>query len=427
MMKIVIIAGGKGTRIASVNNEIPKAMIPVDGKPVLERQIEMAIRQGYHDFILLIGYLGEKIQNYFGNGEKWNANITYYRETKPLGTAGALAEISNMLTENFFVFYGDTVMDIDLQSMATFHKNKKSDMTLFVHPNDHPYDSDIVITDINHKVIKIENKPHSEHFISHNIINAAVFIFSPNVIKYIPKGIKTHIEKNIIPTCIKNGLNVYAYLSHEYVKDMGTPERYEHVCNDWLSGRVLMMNKQKPQKAIFLDRDGVINKDNGLIFSPSQLELIDGVADGLNLIHTQGYLAIIVTNQSVIARNLCSFEELDTINATLESLLGKKHTYYDALYFCPHHPDAGFPEERKEYKIKCKCRKPAPGLLLKAAQDLNIDLSESYMIGDRDSDVQAGENAKVKQSIKIETNRAYALYHALKEIFKKNDNNKNTF
>lgn len=415
--KVIIIAGGKGTRIASVNSEIPKAMIPVGGKPVLEHQVVMAKRYGYTDFVFLIGHLGEIIQDYFGDGSKWGVNIEYYKEEKPLGTAGALAEIKDLLPDTFFVFYGDTVMDIDMQRFMDFHTKHNADASLFVHPNDHPFDSDVVLLDKDtDRVEEFANKPHPEDFVSHNIVNAAVFIFNKSIVDFIPKGEKRNIEKHILPVCLSNGLKLYGYKSSEYVKDMGTPERYAAVCADWESGRVAAMNYSNKRKAVFLDRDGVINEDAGLVYKPAQLRLIDAVEDALRYIHDKGYLAIVVTNQSVIARNLCTFEELDTINATMETLLGKKHAYIDALYFCPHHPDGGYPEERKEYKVVCDCRKPAPGLILRAAEELNIDLSQSIMIGDRESDVLAGVNAKVKSSLKVPTNKVGALLETLKKV-----------
>ena len=415
-MKIVIIAGGQGTRIASVNSEIPKAMIPVCGKPVLEHQIELAKRYGYNDFILLIGYLGDKIIDYFGNGDKWGVNITYYHEKQSLGTAGALAEVQDWLSDVFFVFYGDTVMDINMKRMVDFHKKKHADATLLVHPNDHPYDSDIVELDNRGRIKAFHNKPHPDGFISRNIVNAALFIFNKSIIKFIERNVKSHIEKNVLPKCLKEGMQLFGYMTSEYVKDMGTPERYQQVCHDYESGRIHALNSENPQKAVFLDRDGVLNKDIGLIYKPFQIELIDGVEDAINYIHQKGYLAVIVTNQSVIARNLCTFKELDTINATLETFLGKRHAYIDALYYCPHHPDGGYPEERKEYKIVCDCRKPAPGMLLQAARELNIDLEESIMIGDRPSDVEAGERAKVKSSVMIPTNETGALLNVLRTL-----------
>lgn len=415
-MKVVVIAGGKGTRIASVNSEIPKAMIPVAGKPVLEYEVEMAKRYGHTDFLFIIGYLGEQIEDYFGDGSRWGVHIEYFKEEKPLGTAGAFHYLKDKLQDDFFVFYGDTVMDFDMNSMLEFHKQRQADATLFLHPNDHPYDSDIVDIDAEGKVRRFYNKPHPSGFISHNMVNAAVFIFSSRILTFVREGMKSHIEKDLLPSCLNAGLKLYGYVSFEYVKDMGTPERYHSVCTDVISGKVAEMNRINPRPAIFLDRDGVVSKEVNLLCRPEQLELIEGAAEAIRLINQKGYLAVIVTNQPVIARNLCSIEELEYIHEKLETLLGEQQAYLNAIYYCPHHPDSGYPEERKEYKIKCECRKPAPGMLLKAAKDWNIDMVRSYMIGDRDTDVMAGKNAGCKDSIRIETNRANALLEVIQSI-----------
>lgn len=415
-MKVVVIAGGQGTRIAAVNSEIPKAMIPIDGKPILEYELEMAKRYGFTEFLFIIGYMGDQISDYFGDGSKWSVSIEYFKEEKPLGTAGALGYLKDKLTEDFFVFYGDTVMDFDMLAMLEYHQSKHADATLFLHPNDHPYDSDIVDLDSEGKVRKFFNKPHTENFISHNMVNAALFIFSPKVLDKIEVGVKSHIEKNVLPACLEAGMNLYGYVSFEYIKDMGTPDRYYAVCEDVRSGKVAKMNRIYSRPAVFLDRDGVISKEVDLLCKPEQLELIGGAGEAIRYINEKGYLAIVVTNQPVIARNLCSLEELDFIHAKLETLLGHERAYVNAIYYCPHHPDSGYPEERKEYKIKCDCRKPAPGMLLKAANDWNIDLSQSYMIGDRPSDVKAGENAGCKQAIQIEMNKPFALLEAVKSI-----------
>lgn len=415
-MKVVIIAGGKGTRIASINNEIPKAMIPVEGKPVLEYQIELAKRYGFTDILLIIGYLGDKIRSYFGNGDRWGVHIDYYEETIPLGTAGALAELKDLLAEDFFVFYGDTVMDIALDQMLTFHQNNHSDATLFLHPNDHPYDSDLVKIDSHNQISGFYSKPHPENLVCRNLVNAALYILSPRVLNYIPQGCKSDFGKHIFPKLLAEELQLFGYISPEYIKDMGTPERYEKVCNDVIIGKVARLNKQYSRAAVFLDRDGVVSKEVDLLCKPEQLELIDGAAEAIHYINQKGYLAVIVTNQPVIARNLCSIEELEYIHNKLETLLGTQHAYLDAIYYCPHHPDKGYPEERPEYKIACECRKPKPGMLLQAAKDWNINLSESYMIGDRDTDLLAGNNASVKQSILIEQNQPFALLNIVRKI-----------
>ena len=416
-MKVVIIAGGQGTRIASVNSEIPKAMIPIHGKPIIEYQVELAQRYGFNDFLFIIGYLGDQIESYFQDGSQWGVHISYFRETTPLGTAGALGLLRDQLTEDFFVFYGDTVMDFDMLHMLNYHRANQADATLFLHPNDHPYDSDIVDIDAQGKVRGFHHKPHPEGFIAHNMVNAALFIFSPKILTAIEPGVKCHIEKHVLPRCISGGMNLYGYVSAEYIKDMGTPDRYYAVCDDVVSGKVARLNRAYARPAVFLDRDGVINYEVDLLHRVEQMQLIPGAAEAIRRINQMGYLAIVVTNQPVIARNLCSFEKLEQIHLQMETLLGHEHAYVNAIYYCPHHPDAGYPEERKEYKIRCNCRKPAPGMLLQAAKDWNIDLENSYMIGDSQRDVEAGNNAGVKQSILIPTNETGALSQALDTIF----------
>lgn len=415
-MKVVIIAGGKGTRIASVNKDIPKAMIPVEGKPVMEYEVELAKSYGFREFIFITGHLGDQISDYFGDGSRWGVSIEYFHEEQPLGTAGALGMLKDKLTEDFFVFYGDTILDIDMTAMLNYHQQQHADATLLVHPNDHPYDSDLVDLNEDGTVRQFFIKPHDAHLVCRNLVNASLFIFAPSILSEIAPGRKSHIEKDILPRCLEKKMRLCGYVSFEYIKDMGTPDRYDDVCNDIRRGIVGKRNRKNQRPAIFLDRDGTINKEVNLLCRPEQLELIEGAAKAIRLINNSEYLTIVVTNQPVIARNLCTLEQLEHIHATLETMLGAEHAYLNAIYYCPHHPDSGYPEERKEYKIKCDCRKPAPGMLLKAARDWNVDLGRSYIIGDSQKDVEAGENAGLLRSILIDTNQPNALLNAVEKI-----------
>lgn len=415
-MKVVIIAGGRGTRIASIANEIPKAMIPVAGKPVVEYQIELARRYGFKEIIFVLGYLGEDIKHYFGDGGQWGVHIEYYQEQKPLGTSGALPYLRDRLSEDFWVFYGDTVMDFDMSRMLSFHKIHGAISTLFLHPNDHPYDSDLAEVTDDGIVSTFHPKPHKEGSVYHNLVNAALYILKSRAIDYIPLDQKSDFGSNIFPSMLTSGELIAGYVSPEYIKDMGTPERWAKVGLDIDSGKVARLNMSNSRSAIFLDRDGVICREVDLLNMPEQIELIEGSADAVKIINNSGYLAVLVTNQPVIARNLCSLEELDKIHKKLETLLGLNHAYLDAIYFCPHHPHSGYPEERKEYKIECECRKPKPGMLLRAAKELNIDLTKSFMIGDRELDLLAGNAAGVKTSFQITQNEPNALLVKIKEI-----------
>ena len=390
-MKVVIMAGGKGTRVSSIANDIPKPMIPICGKPILEHQIECLKKNGLTEIILVIGHLGEHIKDYFGNGKKFDCNITYYNETEPLGTAGALYKLKH-LSDDFILLNGDIIFDIDFSRMINFHREKNAHVTLAVHPNSHPFDSAVLFSNGNNQVTRWLNKEDERTYYK-NQVNAGIHILSAEFLKNCPQSKeKVDLDRDMLKPSISVG-KIFAYSTPEYIKDMGTPERYAQVTSDIETGIVRQKNLSVKQKCIFLDRDGTINIFNDFITKPEDFELIEGAAEAIKKINSLGYLAIVITNQPVIARGEVDFETLDLIHMKMETELGKQGAYIDDLFYCPHHPDKGFEGERPEYKINCDCRKPKPGLILKAAEKYNIDLLQSYMVGDDMRDVNAGKNA----------------------------------
>ena len=399
-MKVVLMAGGRGTRISELFPDIPKPLIPVDNIPVLEREIRSLRDQGFTDIILTIGYMAEKIQEYFGNGEKCGVKIEYFVEDKPLGNAGALFFLD--LKEDFLLLNADAVFDVDFNRMVEFHKRHGGLVTLFTHPNSHPYDSGVIIAGENGEVEKWIAKEDERPLYYKNRINAGLHVVSPRALEIsgiqkedIRGGRKVDLDRQILKPLCGTG-KMFCYDSPEYVKDMGTPERFRAVEEDYKKGVVGAKNLKNKQRAIFLDRDGTINKYVGFLREEEDFELIDGVAEAIRKINQSGYLAIVVTNQPVIARGEVTFEQLETIHNKMETLLGMEGGYLDGIYFCPHHPHSGYEGEVKELKIECECRKPKPGMLLKAAEDYNIDLNQSYMVGDDENDIKAGKAAGCK-------------------------------
>ncbi len=462
-MKTVIMAGGKGTRIASVRSDVPKPMIPICGKPILEHQIDNLKACGLTDIILVIGYLGDKIREYFGDGSKWGVKLEYFVEDHPLGTAGALFYMAGLapgekclesrdsqldardsqqdashysqqvtLNADFLLLCGDVIIDVDFNRFIDFHKEHGAWASLVLHPNGHPYDSSLLVTEIEgpkepggmpedtHRVVRWMAKEDERTYYK-NRVNAGIEIISPELLKetmrhFVPRHPETpdkiDLDRDVLKPNIASGL-IYAYDTPEYIKDMGTPDRYYETERDIESGKVHARNLKNRQKAVFLDRDGTLNVTTGFLTSAEQFTLIEGVAEAVKAINKSGYLAIVVTNQPVIARGECTFEELQRIHDRMETELGRAGAFVDAIYVCPHHTDKGFEGERPEYKCDCPCRKPKPGLLLQAARDFNIDLAESYMIGDGQRDVEAGRNAGVKASILVGSNQPNALLKAL--------------
>jgi D,D-heptose 1,7-bisphosphate phosphatase len=388
-------AGGKGTRIASIAGDIPKPMIPIAGKPILEHQLGCLKKNGLTEITIGVGHLGQYIKDYFGDGSRFGCSVTYYTETEPLGTAGVLYKLKD-LPDNFIVLNGDVIFDIDFSRMINFHREKKAWATLAVHPNSHPFDSSLIETNSNNQVTRWLNKEDERTWYK-NQVNAGIHILSSEFLKNCaqswPKTMeKIDLDRDMLKPSISSG-KIFAYPTPEYIKDMGTPERYAQVTADIENGIVRGKNLSVKQKAVFLDRDGTINTFNGFVTKPEDFTLIDGAAEAIKKINSLGYLAIVITNQPVIARGEVDFQTLDLIHKKMETDLGKHGAYIDDIFYCPHHPDVGFAGERQEYKIDCDCRKPKPGMILKAAEKYNIDPAQSYMVGDDKRDVQAGINA----------------------------------
>lgn len=408
-MKAVIMAGGRGTRLSEIARDIPKPMVPVGGMPVLEYEIGMLREQGFTEIIMTLGHLGSVIMDYFGDGsgvspvtgKPFGVQIEYFVEETPLGNAGALLLLRDRLGEDFLLLNGDVVFSADLRRMVAFHREKHALATLFVHPNSHPYDSGLLIEREDGAVLEWLTKEAARPEFYHNTVNAGLHVLNIRVIDDLLAAAaagKLDLDRQVLRPLAGTG-TMFCYHSPEYVKDMGTPDRLAAVRRDFASGRVQSSALTHPQKAVFLDRDGTINEYVGFLRRAEELRLIDGAAEAIRKINDSGYLAIVVTNQPVIARGETSFEQLDEIHRKLETLLGHEGAYVDDLFFCPHHPDAGYPGERPEYKIPCECRKPQPGMLLAAAKKYNIDLSKSWMVGDSGRDVQAGQNASCRTAL----------------------------
>ena len=428
-MKVVIMAGGKGTRISSIASDIPKPMIQIEGKPVLERELECLREQGFDDIIMTVSHLGNVIMDYFGDGsgispvtgEPFGVHIEYYFEEEPLGNAGALFQIKDRLTEDFLLLNADAMFDVDFERFVHYHKEKGGLVTLFTHPNSHPYDSGLIIANDSGVVEQWLAKEDERNNYYRNRVNAGLHVISPQLLDIDIHTLKVDLDRQLLKPLAGTG-KMYIYDSPEYVKDMGTPERYRTVCHDIKNGLVRAKNLRNKQKAIFLDRDGTINEYVGFLSDIDDFKLINGTAEAIKMINQSGYLAIVVSNQPVIARGEVTLKGLQEIHNKMETLLGREGAYVDDIFYCPHHPDKGFEGERPEYKIECDCRKPKPGMLLEAAKQYNIDLSQSYMIGDSKNDIEAGQaagckvvyvgNGEQKDVVKYEN-----LLEAVKKIF----------
>ncbi len=393
----VIQAGGKGTRLKSLTEDkIPKPLLMLNGKPMIQWQIENLKACGVSQIVLIIGHLGEKIRDYFGDGAEFGVELSYIEEKVPLGSAGALYDLKDRLEDtDFLLIFGDVMFDVDLECMVRFHEGHSGAATLLVHPNSHPYDSDLIVMDKDCRIVRFDSKENTRDYWYENCVNAGIYVLSGRLLCRMAERKWCDLEKDLLAPLVENG-QIYGYRTAEYVKDAGTVERFLSVGEAQAKGLWSMKNRRNPQRCIFLDRDGTVNRYAGLISREEQLELEEHTAEAIKLINESGCLAIVVTNQPVVARGMCSMEQVDRIHRKLQVLLGEKGAYLDDIVFCPHHPDKGYPEENPEYKMICSCRKPCTGMIDQMADKYHIDRSASYIVGDSTVDVQTGINGGLK-------------------------------
>jgi NDP-sugar pyrophosphorylase family protein len=237
-MDAVILAGGKGTRISSIFPDIPKSMIPFQGKPLMQHQIEQLKQYDIRKIHMCLGYLSDSITDHFGSGIQYDVDLDYEIETTPQGTAGSLYLLRKKLDKDFLVINGDIIFNVNLYNLLEYHRKHKGIATLITHVNPHPHDSDLVITNEHDLVSEIHVRPHPPDFDTSHYAIAGISVFTPKLFNYIIPNKKQNIEKHLIPAMIKDNQSIYAYQSNEYIQHTGTVERYHQVVQDLMTGKL---------------------------------------------------------------------------------------------------------------------------------------------------------------------------------------------
>lgn len=393
-MKVVVLAGGRGTRLGL--SEIPKVLVPVNGVPLLERTVVGAVRDGFTDFHFLTGFLGDVIERHFGDGSRFGATIQYVREAEALGTAGCFNQVRDRLSEPFVVVYGDILMDVDLGAFARFALAKGGAGTLFAHPNDHPFDSDLLEADQDDRILAVHPKPHPAGVHHPNLVSAALYVLDPCALDFVDEHEPSDWGRDVLPRVAK-AQPLFAYRSCEYLKDIGTPDRLARAERHLREGRLERLALRTAKPAIFLDRDGVINEERNGVHDAGQVALIPGAAQAIRSFNEAGIPVVCVTNQPDLAKGMMGWDDLRAVNGEIDYLLAEEAgAYIDDMLICPHHPERGWPGEVAELKVECDCRKPGDGMLRRAAATHHIDLQRSWLVGDRYCDVAAGASAGVR-------------------------------
>lgn len=393
-MRAAIVAGGLGTRAAVMTaDRIPKALLPVGGVPIILRQMRVLQREGVTHISVLAGHLGDRLAPVLEpEAAALGLGLEIIVEPTPLGTAGCLAAIEPRGEETLIV-YGDMLFDIALAPLREFHRRHQALLTILAHPNDHPRTSDLIDEEEGLvKTILPHQEPRGGDY--RNLVPAGLYLASPGFFAQLRPGTKSDMIHQLLPTLVAAGARIAAYNTPEYLRDVGSPARHTMAERDLAAGRIEASNNERRRPAIFFDCDGVLNEEPGLqgATTADDVKAIPGAGAAVARARQQGRLAVAVTNRPQVAKGFVTFAGLAQVLGRLEAELAAYGGILDRIYFCPHHPDAGFPGEIPALKIHCECRKPGTLLLQRALNELPIDQQRSALIGDSLRDIGAARN-----------------------------------
>ncbi|GMB07623.1 sugar phosphate nucleotidyltransferase [Thermolongibacillus altinsuensis] len=236
-MKAVIMAGGRGTRLRPLTCHVPKPMVPVMNKPVMEYSIEWLKKFGITEIAVTVQYLSDKIQHYFGDGSRFGVHLYYFEETTPLGTAGSVKHAQSFLDDTFVVISADTITDFNLAEAIHFHFSKKSIATILMHHEAYPLSYGGIITDQNGKIQRFVEKPKWNEVYS-DTVNTGIYIFEQKIFEYMEEAIHYDFGQHLFPTLIESGENLYGFLGNGYWSDIGAIEQYHQTHLDVFQGKI---------------------------------------------------------------------------------------------------------------------------------------------------------------------------------------------
>ncbi len=370
-LSLVILAGGKGTRLKSITTK-PKPLFEFNKIPFLQHQLNHLSKYNFTEIIILVGYKSNFFIKYKDNIIN-SIKIKIVKEKKPLGTGGALYNLKNIIKNDFIVVNGDTHFPININDFVIDRKNSLAFIALVKNVN-YKSNTSLVNLSLYKKKIIYDKKS--------NLMNAGIYYFKKEIFKYLFKG-SYSLEKKIFPKLIsEKKLSGKKY--NNFFIDIGTPSNLKFFKQN--SKKILF------KKSAFLDRDGVINFDYGYVNKLADFKLRPGVLQGLRFLIKKKYNIFIVTNQAGIAKKKFMFKEYLNFNQKLKKFFSNKNVFFDAVEFCPHHPNALI----KKYKKKCNCRKPKNGMIEKIIKNFCCTRKSSFFIGDKNSDMLAAKSSKIK-------------------------------
>lgn len=385
----VILAGGYGTRLKPFTDTNPKPMYPFEGKPFLEYLIEQVKSFGIKDIVLLLGYLPEKVMDYFGDGSKWGVDITYSVTPVEYETGLRLKNAAELIQDEFLLMYCDNYCPIDFTKLVEEHRRNRGLLQFTAYRNEDGYTKSNLLIAQDGRVEVYDKKRLTPNLqgvdIGYAIVDKQVFSLLPEE--------NHNFEAVVYPELVREG-ELYATVTQHRYYSVGSWERIE-----------LTKAFFSPRKFIFLDRDGTLNVRPSracYIERPEDFVWLPGAKEAVKKLKDAGYTILLVSNQPGIARGNLTEETLKAIHEKMQVDLAEIGACIDKIYYCPHNWNDG-----------CECRKPKPGMFFQAQKEFSLDLTHCVMIGDDERDITAGEAAGCRC---ILVSEEYPLAQAVDEL-----------
>jgi mannose-1-phosphate guanylyltransferase len=268
-MKALFLAGGMGTRLKPLTDELPKPMVPIMNRPLLERSMANLRKSGINDIVISTCYKSKYIKEYFGDGRQFGLKIEYVSEDIPLGTGGAIKKTGHLYDDTFLVFNADILCNMDFKALIKMHKSMSADVTIAVTQVDNPGAYGVIEYDKDDYAVSFTEKTKADE-IKSNYINAGVYVIEPSVLREIPENRPVSVEREIFPVLLRKGYKVAVYKGCKYWMDIGTPEKYLQTHRDILTGACHITGVNFYNQSVFKDGKSFIDT-TAVITGPSYI------------------------------------------------------------------------------------------------------------------------------------------------------------
>lgn len=396
----LILAGGAGSRLGELTSGMPKPLIEVGGVPFIDTLLWNICRHGINRIVFSLGLHADVLIKHLQSFTFPEVEIVYRVEPEPFGTGGALAFAgAALLGEEFLLFNGDTLFDFNYLDLLLMRREMQACCAVALREvSDSGRFGTVTLT--GHRVSRFAEKSSGES----GLVNGGVIAFARSVLDQLPSGASS-LEQDLMPRLVAGG-SVVGRPYGGYFTDIGTPTS--------LAGARSELSAWRSKPAVMFDRDGVLNVDRGHVHAPADFEWMPRAPETIKWLNDQGFLVFVVTNQAGIAKGYYTERQYKDFERWISDRLAEIGAHVDAVYYCPHHP-----EGLGRYRQVCDCRKPAPGLLLRAISDWSLDSRRTLFVGDKESDLAAAVGAGVVGLLKTpEEDILTAVQRAAAQILK---------